>query len=114
MSEAGALWTEDGQVCAKCEEREILASSFLKAYRSSALASLVLGLVALLLIDPFFAFTLLGASSAGCAFKNTRTRDALERTVAREHRGLLVVTILGVVCLSVHVARIVFGFSAAL
>jgi hypothetical protein len=108
ISEDGAYWTEDGRICANCESREILQTSFLKAYQSSGYASLGAGLIGFLL-NPFFAFTIIAISSAIWAFKSAATQDPVERDVARKHRGPVVAGGLGM-CLGVlHIVVRVLG-----
>jgi hypothetical protein len=108
ISEDGAFWTEDGQVCASCESREILQSSFLKAYQSAGFGSIGAGLVGLL-FNPAFAFTILAVSSASWAFKSAATRDPVEIPVARKHRGPLIAGVVGLGLGILHVVLRVFG-----
>lgn len=99
IAEDGAYWTEDGRICASCESREILQTSFLKAYQSAGYGSLGAGVVGFL-FNPFFAFTIIAISSASWAIKSAATQDPVERAVARKHRGPVVAGGLGM-CLGV-------------
>lgn len=102
IAEDGAYWTEDGRVCAGCESREVLQTSFLKAYQSAGYGSLGAGVVGLL-FNPFFAFTIIALSSASWAIKSAATRDPVEREVARKHRGPVVAGGLGMVLAVLHI-----------
>jgi hypothetical protein len=108
ISEDGAYWTEDGQICANCESREILQSSFLKAYRSAGYGALGAGIVGFL-FNPFFAFTVIAISSATWAIKSAATQDPVERAVAKKHMGPVIAGGLGM-CLGILHILWVFGF----
>lgn len=110
ISEAGAFWTADGQVCGGCEKREIVQESWLKAARSAGYGALASGIVCFF-FNPFFAFTILAFTSGGWALKAYKTNDPAEREMAQKNPGPKTTAIIGMVFAGLYVGMQVLAMA---